>query len=497
MEDHNSNKSENDDQINLSEIKSAVQELLLDKFKKSKRSHKDILNEVLTKFEPLDFLALAEMANKNKLLPKHEMVLCVEQILKTFRDDEFDLAKKNDSIFVYNGEYWKAIDGDSLKNFLSKAAEKLGVDYLDARHYEFTDKIYKQILKDAFFEPFEKDNQKVSINLANGTFDIDSRAQKLREFRASDFLTYQLPFEFDETADCPMFQSFLDVVLPEEELQHIVSEFLAYPFTKHLKLEKAAFFYGKGGNGKSVLFDVIRALYGQENITNFSLSNLMEEHNRALIANKLLNYGSEINATTTRDIFKILVSTEPIQARLKYGNSFMMEHYAKLCFNSNELPRDIEQSHAYFRRLLIVPFRVKISDNEDDKEFAQKIVKNELPGVFNWILKGLRRLLENKNFTVSNIVAAEIQTYRNDSDSVALFLEESNLARHSTKTLLLKNIYSAYRDFCYENGYKPLNNKNFSKRLQDVHDYAIVRRNSGMNIYCAYLRNNPGGDSEM
>ncbi len=91
--------------------------------------------------------------------------------------------------------------------------------------------------------------------------------------------------------------------------------------------------------------------------------NLLEEHNRALIAYKLLNYGSEINATKTRDEFKNLVSTEPIQARLKYGNSFTMEHYAKLAFNCNELPKDFDHQNAYFRRLLIIHFRVTIPES--------------------------------------------------------------------------------------------------------------------------------------
>lgn len=91
-------------------------------------------------------------------------------------------------------------------------------------------------------------------------------------------------------------------------------------------MEKAMLLYGSGGNGKSVIFDTMNALLGEENISNFSLSNLLEEHNRALIAYKLLNYGSEINATKTRDEFRNLVSTEPIQARLKYGNSFTMKN---------------------------------------------------------------------------------------------------------------------------------------------------------------------------
>ncbi len=496
MEDYNSNVGENDNKISIAEIKSAVDKFLSRKPEKQKLSPKDIFAEVLSKLEPVDFLALAEVASERKMQQRHYIVISVDQILKTVREEMFDLARKDAFVLVYNGEYWSAIDTETLKNFLRNAAIKLGVNILEAKYYDFIERLYKQFLRDAHFESFEQDSEKVLVNFKNGTFEIDENTQKLREFRVSDSLTYQLPFEYDETAKAPIFHAFLNKVLPEKELQDILSEFFAYAFIRHLKLERAGLFYGPGANGKSVIFELAEALYGRENIANFSLSNLMEEHNRALIANKLLNYGSEINASTTKDIFKNLVSGEPIQARLKYGNSFLMKNYAKLCFNCNELPRDIEQSHAYFRRLLIIPFRVTIPEKEQDKELAQKIIKNELPGVFNWVLEGLQRLLENKKFTESRIVEAEIDAYRKYSDSVAIFLEETNLVRHATKTLLLKDIYAAYKEFCHADGYKSLNKMNFSKRLQNAHGYLLERKNSGNNIYCEFLRNNAEGNLE-
>lgn len=103
--------------------------------------------------------------------------------------------------------------------------------------------------------------------------------------------------------------------------------------------------YGTGANGKSVFFEIINSLLGNKNISNLSLGNLKEEHNRALIKNKLLNYGSEIRGNIEADIFKQLVSGEPIQARLKYGNTFIMRDYAKLAFNCNTLPKDVEQTN--------------------------------------------------------------------------------------------------------------------------------------------------------
>ena len=81
---------------------------------------------------------------------------------------------------------------------------------------------------------------------------------------------------------------------------------------------------------------------------------------RAKLANKLVNYASEINGKLESAIFKQLVSGEPVEARLPYGEPFTLKQYAKLIFNCNELPKDVEHTNAYFRRFLIIPFDVTI-----------------------------------------------------------------------------------------------------------------------------------------
>jgi putative DNA primase/helicase len=351
---------------------------------------------------------------------------------------------------------------------LMSVAQRQGVQPFEAKHYEFRDKLYKQFLALAGFKTPEPTNGKALINLLNGTFEITAESQELRGFKASDFLRHQLQFKYDKDATAPKFQAYLDRVLPDKELQDIVAEYFGYVFTRKLKLEKALLLYGSGANGKSVLFDVMNALLGRENTANYSLADLMEEHHRAQIAHKLLNYGSEINAAVTKDIFKILVSGEVIMARLKYGNSFLMEDYAKLCFNCNELPKDIEQNEAYFRRLLIIPFRVTIPEAEQDKELAQKIIADELSGVFNWVLGGLRRLLKQKKFTDSKAVRDMLDEYKRESDSVACWLRDENWGPDPYSpehTTTLKVLHMSYQAYCREAGHKPLGRNNFKKRL--------------------------------
>ncbi len=111
-------------------------------------------------------------------------------------------------------------------------------------------------------------------------------------------------------------------------------------------------------NGKSVFFEVVNSLLGgEENVSSYSLQSLTNDNGyfRAMLGNKLVNYASEINGNLETAIFKQLVSGEPVEARLPYGEPFTLTNYAKLIFNCNELPKDVEQSNAYFRRFLIIP----------------------------------------------------------------------------------------------------------------------------------------------
>jgi putative DNA primase/helicase len=427
-------------------------------------AHSEILEAILETLAAIDFKEAANLDAEEKLPQKHLLVLCVNELLNKVKEQNLDLARKDDFIFAFNGAFWKELNRETIKNFLGNVAEKLSVHSLEAQHYKFKNELYNQFLSAAHFEPIEPQIGKVLINVLNGTFDISKDSQKLRGFSPGDFLTYQLPFEYDENATCPMFQKYLDRVLPEQELQDIVAEYFGYVFTKGLKMEKALLLYGSGANGKSVLFDIMNALLGEENISNFSLSNLLEEHNRALIAHKLLNYGSEINASKTRDEFKNLVSTEPIQARLKYGNSFTMKNYAKLAFNCNELPKDFDHQTAYFRRLLIIPFRITIPEAEQDKTLANKIINTELAGIFNWIIEGLKRLLKTEKFTESQIAKETLESYKRESDSVACFVDEHSEIVGSS----LKIACADYRSFCLDCGIKPLGRNNFSKRLQTL-----------------------------
>jgi putative DNA primase/helicase len=445
----------------------------------------EILQHTLKNIEVKDFRKEADLTEEDKTLQrKHYLILVVQFLNEKAKELNLDIIFKDGKIYMYNSEYWEVVKENEFNFFLGEIALKMGVDKFDAKFFKFKEDLYKQFISESNFKYIKPDYQATLVNLKNGTFEISEGTPKLRSYQKEDFLTYQLPFSYDENAKPVQFLEFLNEVLPEKELQDILAEYIGSIFIRNevLKFEKALFLYGTGSNGKSVVFDIISALLGNQNFSSYSLESLTKDKDsRAMISDKLLNYSSEMSTNLESDIFKKLVSREPIDARLLYKSSFIMEDYARLMFNCNELPNDIEHTNAFFRRFLIIPFRVTIKEEDQDRQLSQKILKSELPGVFNWMLEGMSRLLINKAFTPSSLVENEVRKFRRESDSVLCYIDENDYVKSVEDYTTLQVMYDEYKMYCIQNGNKPCANKKFSARLRN--EFEMTRKNFGQVVF--------------
>ena len=431
---------------------------------------------------------IAEKISKFKVQQKHYIVIAIDESLKVAERLKLDLCTYNNSVYTFNQTHWERIEEQDLKKFLGECAKIMKVPFFDASYFDFRDKLLKQFFSEAYLPKPEPDCNKVLINFLNGTLEISKTKTLFREHKASDFITYALSYNYDPTATYPKFQKFLNDVISLEK-QTVLAEYLGYIFMKHqsgLKLEKVLLCYGTGANGKSVFFDVVSALLGDENVSNYSLQSLTNDNGyfRAKIADKLLNYSSEINNSIEASIFKQLASGEPIEARLPYGEPFTMKQYAKMIFNTNGFLIG-EQTNAFFRRFLIIHFEKTISEKDQDSELSKKIIENELAGVLNWALKGLERILQNKEFTYSDEMAKTLNDYRVQSDPVQSFLLDEGITP-GTKEEPLKDLYKVFKYSAEESGNRIISLKTFADRLRMV-GFEIKRKSAGNVVYISEM----------
>ena len=422
--------------------------------------------------------------NINQMSKESATVKVVEVINGCIDSNNYKFCLKDGIIYCYNGMYWVKVQEDEMKLFIHSAVNVLGGSNAGRRHYKWKEDVYRQFISEALFVHKEKTEGQTLINLRNGTFEITAEHQSLREYRAEDFLRYRLDFDYDPQATAPMFQKFLDRVLPDKDCQAVLSECMGYIFTKGLKLEKVLLLTGTGANGKSTFFSIATAIFGQDNVSSFSLQELTKgQYQRAELQDVIVNFCSEISGKMETSVFKQLASGEPVSARHIFGRPFTMTDYAKMVFLCNELPWQIEQTDAFFRRFIIIPFEQTIPEEERDPDLANKIIASERSGVFNWMLDGLKRLLKNKRFTDSEVIKRQIEQFRYERDTVAVFLDQENYVPSNEKEEKLSVLYEKYSRYCRGTGLWTVSTVAFAKRLR-VYGYRIVRKSQGNFVYC-------------
>lgn len=431
------------------------------------------LQQILDTLQPLDFRELAGAKPDEKVRAREMLVLSVRELIKIVEAAGAGLTASNGQPYAYNGRYWQEISPEEMKGFLAAAAARLGIDEITAEYFDTQDKLYKQFLATARLQTKRRSRGQVLVNFPNGTLEITQAGRwRLKAHDKADFLKYELPYNYDPAATtCPLFTAYLNKVQPDPTAQAVLAEFVGNALAPELKLQKALVLNGPGSNGKSVFCEIITAVLGRENVSSYTMESLTKQDSRscAQLENKLLNYSSENSIKMNVEAFKTLVCGEPVEVRRLYQEAYTIEGYAKLMFNCNLLPRDVEQSDGFFRRFLIVPFNVKIEEAERDPELAAKIIANELPAVFNWVLQGLRRLLKAKDFTECASARAALETYRKESNSVLMFIEENGLlpgCGDPADRVRLGALYDAYRRYCYGGSYYPLNKTNFNRQMQ-------------------------------
>lgn len=420
------------------------------------RSQKNTIDELIKKGkgkEILDFAAdtILKATNGNMKVPHYSSSL-----------------DKTSPVLVYTGMHWEEIPKEQLFfDFIRGACKKIGVSgaYVNDPGFFKNMKKRVELMLSHTMEQKEKEDV-VWVNFANGTLEIKRNGRRrFRPHCREDYFRYVLPYNYDKQAQCPRFLQFLDEVLPDSSTHTTILEFIAYCLVPWLKLEKILALLGTGSNGKSVLLDVIKQLFGMYNVAYESLADLTtNECHRANIEGRLVNVSTENEGHINSAIFKTLASGEPCSCRLYYSQPYTMTRYAKLLFAFNDMPR-INSGYGSMRRWLLIKFNVRITEEQADTELNDKLAE-ELPGIMNLVLDVLPGLLERKKFSKSEAVEKANKELEFRNNPVQQFV--MNRCKVSERLTKGSELYKDFKEFCDQNNYRKLSNQSFYERLEEL-----------------------------
>jgi putative DNA primase/helicase len=194
---------------------------------------------------------------------------------------------------------------------------------------------------------------------------VDLKTGKLRPASRSDFITKTTPVAPTETADCPLWLSFLaEATGGDQALIDFLQRLAGYLLTGDVTEEMLTFIYGPGGNGKGTFLSAITAIFGTY-FTNMPIeaftagAHLRLEYYRAQMLGARLVTASEPEAGAVwaeSQLKEISGNETDISARHPSGKPFNFRPQFKVVIVGNYAPRLKGRTPSMERRLRVIPF---------------------------------------------------------------------------------------------------------------------------------------------
>jgi P4 family phage/plasmid primase-like protien len=161
---------------------------------------------------------------------------------------------------------------------------------------------------------------------------------------------------------------------------------------------------------------------------------------------------------------KMLTGGDTLSARFMGQNFFDFKPTHTLFMAVNHLPEVKSGGDGFWRRLRKIDFRKTIPADKRKENLAQLLVAEEGPGILQWMVDGAVRLT-NQGFNEPESVKMATQSYRHEEDHIAKFIDEKTILA-DTASVTKTAIFNAYRDWCIENGEKPISQNNLSREIK-------------------------------
>jgi len=414
--------------------------------------------------------------NKTVLTNYHQTHITdmTESFRKSLNKIGYQTAQYRNELYFWTKTHYAKLDLPTLSYFIQDHwMNKACVDKKKAS-VKNAKEIIDNILNTA--KPLDfirRDDPRRIVNFKNGTLFISKNGVRTfkRMHDPQDATLNILEFNYDKSAKCPKWNKFLRQVLPDEDDQKTLMEFIGYCFMPSHEFESFLFLYGKSGaNGKSVILSVIRDFFGTENVSSLQLQQF-EGHQTHALVGKFLNIGSEIDKNGTDkgqlSVLKTLVSAkDEVSINPKGETPFSLppSEKPKLAFAGNEKPKQ-NLDNGFFRRMLVLTFDAEIQDDKKIRNLSDRFA-DEMSGIFSLAMEGLDRLISQGKFTKSKRMLAEIEEYKDEVNPMRAFVKDAIVA---DKNWLVPNpyLYQVYKSYIEGKGGVAMKEQKFFGTLKE------------------------------
>lgn len=326
------------------------------------------------------------------------------------------------------------------------------------------------------------------VNCTNGELWIDlDGSYSFKRHSPESRLTSQVACAFDPKAKCPTWDAMLYKVFKscddvEEVIRHF-HEVFGYMLQPERHHAMSVMFKGPGGNGKSTLADVVRAVMGRGAVLSYSIAELAKGANAHFTDScqgKLMLLDDDFKSGTLLpdDWIKKFSEAKSLSANPKFGRPYEFIARCTPVILTNGWPQTVDLSEGIRRRMMIFETTHVLAEDEKDPRHIIEVMDNELPGVLNRLLEGLGRVLKRgQRFEVPTECLASKRRWVTMSNPTARFVEliveETDDRRDAVPAT---ELYDTYRQWCaYDEGnVKALGRNKFYEAMESL---GLKRRN--------------------
>ncbi|MEG0775046.1 phage/plasmid primase, P4 family [Clostridium sp.] len=315
------------------------------------------------------------------------------------------------------------------------------------------------------------DQEIYKINTVNGT--VNLKEGTVEAHNREDLITKVLPFNYNKEATCENWLKFLDkIFLGDKGLIDFIQKSIGYSLTGDTSQQCYYICHGRGANGKSTFLNTIREIMGEYSEVLNELSIAYSEfatrgprEDIAKLASRRFVVVPELNEGRVLDdaLLKSLTGENAYAVRHNYGREFQLRPEFKLWISSNEIPEIKSTSEGTWRRIRLIPFFYKFSEEERDEYFYEKHLKPELEGIFAWAIEGCLKW-QSEGIKIPEKVILASKEYKEGMDLIGRFIDECCTLNESAETAA-GVLYSAYVSWCKNVGEEQISQMKFSLKL--------------------------------
>jgi putative DNA primase/helicase len=296
------------------------------------------------------------------------------------------------------------------------------------------------------------------LNCLNFTIDLDTGEPKKQD--PEDFITKVAPVKFNPNAKYPRWADFtLEIMDNDVETAKYLQKILGYGTTGETSQECMFIFYGPTTrNGKGTLMESVMNVLGDYalNMQPDSLAKRKRYSGSTATPDIARNVGVRLvsvnepaeDMVLDAAIVKQLTGSDTITTRFLYGNSFDYRPQFKLYISTNHLPAVTDDTLFSSGRIKVILFKRHFEEDKQDRNLKNLFrIEESKSAILNWLLEGLK-MYQSAGLEAPESVVAATSSYRQETDTLGLFIKEATIKNANAKTKKTSDVYKIYVKWC-------------------------------------------------